>query len=237
MQVPVYNLSGEEVRQIEVSDAVFAVPFNEAVVHQVMVGLQANARQGTSSTKTRANVHGSTRKLYRQKGTGYARAGSRKSPLRRGGGVTFGPHPRDFRQDIPRKIRRLALKCVLSAKVGDGELKVLDGFDFTEPKTRKMAEALAALGIESSALIVTQEPEENVIKSARNLPKIKTIPANVLNTLDILSYKTLLMTEAAVRVAEKLWGNGLTQGGDNASVRGAASSADNRKKHRTPGAK
>lgn len=237
MKVPVYNLSGEVVRQIEVSDAVFAVPFNEAVVHQVMVGLQANARQGTSSTKTRANVHGSTRKLYRQKGTGYARAGSRKSPLRRGGGVTFGPHPRDFRQDIPRKIRRLALKCVLSAKVGDGELKVLDGFDFTEPKTRKMAEALAALGIESSALIVTQEPEENVIKSARNLPKIKTIPANVLNTLDILSYKTLLMTEAAVRIAEKLWGNGLTQGGDNASVRGAAPSADNRKKHRTPGAK
>ena len=237
MKVPVYNLSGEVVRQIEVSDAVFAVPFNEAVVHQVMVGLRANARQGTSSTKTRANVHGSTRKLYRQKGTGYARAGSRKSPLRRGGGVTFGPHPRDFRQDIPRKIRRLALKCVLSAKVGDGELKVLDGFDFTEPKTRKMAEALAALGIESSALIVTQEPEENVIKSARNLPKIKTIPANVLNTLDILSYKTLLMTEAAVRVAEKLWGNGLTQGGDNASVRGAAPSADNRKKHRTPGAK
>lgn len=237
MQIPVYNLSGEEVRQIEVSDAVFAVPFNEAVVHQVMVGLQANARQGTSSTKTRANVHGSTRKLYRQKGTGYARAGSRKSPLRRGGGVTFGPHPRDFRQDIPRKMRRLALKCVLSAKVGDGELKVLDGFDFTEPKTRKMAEALAALGIESSALIVTQEPEENVIKSARNLPEIKTIPANVLNTLDILSYKTLLMTEAAVRIAEKLWGNGLTQGGDNASVRGAAPSADNRKKHRTPGAK
>ncbi len=237
MQVPVYNLSGEEVRQIEVSDAVFAVPFNEAVVHQVMVGLQANARQGTSSTKTRANVHGSTRKLYRQKGTGYARAGSRKSPLRRGGGVTFGPHPRDFRQDIPRKMRRLALKCVLSAKVGDGELKVLDGFDFTEPKTRKMAEALAALGIESSALIVTQEPEENVIKSARNLPEIKTIPANVLNTLDILSYKTLLMTEAAVRIAEKLWGNGLTQGGDNASVRGAAPSADNRKKRRTPGAK
>lgn len=237
MQLQVYNLSGEEVRKIEVSDAVFGVPFNEAVVHQVMVGLQANARQGTASTKTRSNIRGSTRKLYRQKGTGYARAGSKKSPLRRGGGVTFGPHPRDYSQDTPRKMRRLALKCVLSAKARDGELKVLDAFDFTEPKTRKMAEALAALGIDSSALVVTQEPEENVIKSARNLPEIKTTPAHVLNILDILAYRTLLMTEAAVRVAEKLWGNGLTQGGDDASVRGAAPSADNRKKHRTPGTK
>ncbi len=234
MKVPVYNLSGEEVRQIEVSDAVFAVPFNEAVVHQVMVGLQANARQGTASTKTRGNVHGSTRKLHRQKGTGYARMGSKKNPLRRGGGITFGPHPRDYRQDTPRKMRRLALKCVLSAKAGDGELKVLEGFDLTEPKTKRMVEILAALGIESSALIVTQEPEENVIKSARNIPEIKTMPAGVINILDILSHKMLLMTEAAVRVAEKLWGNGLTQGGDNASVRGAATSADNRKKHRTP---
>jgi len=237
VKVPVYNLSGEEVRQIEVSDAVFAVPFNEAVVHQVMVGLQANARQGTSSTKTRADVHGSSRKLHRQKGTGYARTGSKKNPLHRGGGITFGPHPRDFRQDTPRKMRRLALKCVLSAKAGDSELKVLEGFDLTEPRTKKMAEILAALGIDSSALIVTPEPEENVIKSARNIPEIKTMPASVINILDILSHKTLLMTEAAVRVAEKLWGNGLIQGGDNASVRGAAPSADNRKKHRTPSAK
>jgi large subunit ribosomal protein L4 len=227
VQVPVYNLSGEVIRQIEVSDLVFAVPFNEGVVHQVLVGLRANARQGTSSTKTRGNVHGSTRKLYRQKGTGYARAGSKKSPLRRGGGITFGPHPRSYRQEIPRKMRRLALKCVLSAKAGDGELKVLDEFNFTEPKTKKMAEALAALGVASSALIVTPEVEENVIKSARNLPRIKTMPAKVLNIVDILSHNTLLMTEAAVRVAEKLWGNGSNQGGDNASVRGAATSADN----------
>ena len=227
MQVPVYNLSGEVIRQIEVSDLVFAVPFNEGVVHQVLVGLRANARQGTSSTKTRGNVHGSTRKLYRQKGTGYARAGSKKSPLRRGGGITFGPHPRSYRQEIPRKMRRLALKCVLSAKAGDGELKVLDEFNFTEPKTKKMAEALAALGVSSSALIVTPEVEENVIKSARNLPRIKTMPAKVLNIVDILSHNTLLMTEAAVRVAEKLWGNGSNQGGDNASVRGAATPADN----------
>ncbi len=227
MQLPVYNITGEEVRQIEVNDAVFAVPFNETVVHQVMVGLQANARQGTAATKTRGMVKGSTRKLYRQKGTGYARAGSKKSPLRRGGGITFGPHPRDYRQQTPRKMRRLAIRCVLSAKAGDGELKILEGFDFAEPKTKKMINTLAALGIESSALIVTVEPEENVIKSARNIPDIKTTPAGVLNILDILSHKNLVMTEAAVRIAEKLWGNGTTQGGDDASIRGAAPAADN----------
>lgn len=218
MQVPVYNLTGEVVRQIEINDSVFGVPFNETVVHQVMVGLQANARQGTASTKSRGEVNGSTKKLYRQKGTGYARAGSKKSPTRRGGGVAFGPHPRDYRQDIPKKMRRLALRCVLSSKAGEGDLKVLDAFDFTEPKTKKMIDVLVALGIESSALIVTPKPEENVIKSARNLPEITTTPANVLNLLDILSHKTLLMTEAAVRVAEKLWGNGKSQGGNDASV-------------------
>ncbi len=218
MQIPVYNISGEEVRQIEVSDAVFAAPFNEAIVHQVMVGQQANARQGTAATKTRANVRGSTRKLYRQKGTGYARAGSKKSPLRVGGGVTFGPHPRSYRQDLPKKMRRLALRCVLSAKAADGELKVLEEWGFSEPKTKKMVEALAALGVDSSALIITPEPDENVIKSARNLKKIKTLPASVISVNEILSYKLLLMTEAAVRLAEKLWGNGSAQEEKDASV-------------------
>jgi large subunit ribosomal protein L4 len=214
VQVPVYNLAGEEVRKIDISDAVFGVPFNETVVHQVMVGLQANARQGTAASKTRGMIKGSTKKLYRQKGTGNARAGSKKSPTRRGGGVAFGPHPRDYRQEIPKKMRRLALRCILSSKVGDGDLKVLDTFDFTEPKTKNMINALGALGIESSALIVTQKPEENVIMSARNIPEITTTPANVLNILDIMSHKTLLMTEAAVRIAEKLWGNGAAKGGE-----------------------
>ena len=227
MQVPVYNLGGEVVRQIEVSDLVFAVPFNEAVVHQVMVGQRANARQGTAATKTRSEVAGSTKKLFRQKGTGNARAGSRKSPLRRGGGITFGPRPRSYRQDIPKKMRRLALRCVLSAKAGEGELKVLEEFDFTEPKTRKMKEILAALGVDSSALVVPPETEEYVIKSARNISAIKTMPVNIINVLDILSHKMLLITEPAVRKAERLWGNGSDQGGDDASVRSAASSVDN----------
>ncbi|MGD9142480.1 MAG: 50S ribosomal protein L4 [Dehalococcoidia bacterium] len=214
MQIPVYNTTGKEVRKIEVSDAVFGVPFNEAIVHQVMVGQQANARQGTASTKTRGQIRGSTRKLYRQKGTGYARAGSKKSPLRIGGGVTFGPHPRSYRQDLPKKMRRLALKCVLSAKLADGELKVLDKWAFTEPKTKQMAAALKALDIDTSTLIITPEPDENVIKSARNIQKVKTLPANVISVNEILSYRTLLMTEDAVRIAEKLWGNGNTQEGE-----------------------
>jgi large subunit ribosomal protein L4 len=188
------------------------VPFNEAVVHQALVRQRANARQGTSSTKTRGEVIGSTRKLYRQKHTGMARAGSRKSPTRRGGGVTFGPKPRDYRQDMPKKMHQLAIRCVLSAKARDEELKVVEELKFKQPKTKEMAGVLVALGVDSSALIVTGEPEENVIKSARNLAGIKTMPANILNVADILSYKMLLMTEPAVRQAEKIWGGG------NASV-------------------
>ena len=218
MQVPVYNVAGEEIRKIKISDDVFGVSFNEAAVHQVMVGMEANARQGTASTKTRGEVVGSTKKLYRQKGTGSARAGSKKSPTRRGGGVSFGPRPRDYRQAIPKKLRHLALKCVLSSKAGEGDLKIIDAFNFEEPKTRQMLAVLDALNIESSALIVTQKPEENVILSARNIPEIITTPASILNIIDIMSHKTLLMTEAAVRTAEELWGNGAKQGRKDASV-------------------
>jgi large subunit ribosomal protein L4 len=213
VKVPVYSLTGEEVRKIEISDAVFGVPFNEPVVHQVVVGMQANARQGTAFSKSRGDIVGSTKKLYRQKGTGYARAGSKKSPTRRGGGSAFGPKPRDYRQDIPKKLRRLAFRCFLSSKASDGDLKILEGFKFEEPKTREMLAVLDALKVDSSALIVTQNSEENVIKSARNIPQITTSPASVINIMDILSHKTLLMTEAAVRTAEKLWGNGKAQEG------------------------
>jgi large subunit ribosomal protein L4 len=208
VEVPVYSSSGEVVKHIKISDGVFAVPFNEAVVHQAVVRQQANARQGTSSTKTRGEVTGSTRKLFRQKHTGLARAGSRRSPLRRGGGITFGPKPRSYQQDMPKKMRQLALRCVLSAKTKDEELKVLEELKFDQPKTKQMAGILVALGIDSTALIVTDKPEDNLIKSARNLAGIKTTPANILNVVDILSHKMLLMTEAAVRKAEQLWGGG-----------------------------
>lgn len=208
MKVPVYSMAGEVVKHINISDDVFATPVNEAVVHQAMVRQLANARQGTASTKTRGEVIGSTRKLFRQKGTGRARAGSAKSPIRRGGGVVFGPHPRSYRQAMPKKMHRLALRCVLSAKVGDKELMVLDELRLSKPKTREIAKILAALGVGASVLIATGEPEQNVVKSARNLPGIKTIPARLLNVVDIISHKMLLITEASLRQVEQMWGKG-----------------------------
>jgi len=206
MQVPIYSLTGEVVEHIEISDRVFAEPFNEGIVHQAVVRQRANARQGTHDTKTRGEISSSGAKLFRQKGTGNARAGSRRSPLRRGGGITFGPHPRSYRQAMPKKMRQLALRCALSAKVRDEELKILQQLELEEPKTKRMAEILSALGVDTSALVVTPEPQENVIKSARNLKGIKTTPANLLNVLDILSHKMLLMSVAAVRKAEQQWG-------------------------------
>ncbi|MDP2731332.1 MAG: 50S ribosomal protein L4 [Dehalococcoidales bacterium] len=216
MQVPVYNTAGEVVDHIEVSEHVFAVPFNESVVHQAAVRQQANARQGTASSKTRGEVRGSTVKLFMQKHTGRARAGSIKSPLRRGGGIVFGPKPRSYRQAMPKKMRQLALRCALSAKLRDEELIVLEQLELEQPKTREMAGILTALGVTSSALVVTSEPEENVIKSARNLPGINITPASLLNTVDILSRKMLLMTVAAVRKAEEIWG--ISKGEDNGAV-------------------
>nr|NIO09474.1 50S ribosomal protein L4 [Deltaproteobacteria bacterium] len=189
----------------------------EGVVHQVMVGQLANARQGTASTKTRSEVQGSSQKLFRQKGTGQARAGGRRSPTRRGGGIIFGPKPRDYHQDTPKKMRRLALKCALSSKVKDEELKVVQELKL-EPKTKYMVQILNALGADSSALVVTAEAEEHVIKAARNIEGIKTMPANLLNVLDILSHRVLLMTVSAVRRVEELWGEKAVAEVKNASV-------------------
>ena len=218
MELPVYNTTGEIIKQIKVSDYVFAMPFNEAVVHQALIAQQANARQGTSSTKTRSEVAGSTAKLYRQKHTGMARAGSRRSPIRRGGGIAFGPKPRSYRQSLPKKMRRLALRCILSAKAKDGQLKILEHLEFDQPRTKDLVKVLTALGIESTTLIAIAEPDENMVKSARNIAGIKTIPANLLNVKDMLSYKILLMNETAIRTAELLWGEKLSQGESDASL-------------------
>jgi len=214
MQAPVYGLTGEIVDNVEISDQVFGVPFNEGVVHQAVLRQRANARQGTASTKTRSEVAGSSRKLFRQKGTGNARAGSIKSPLRRGGGIIFGPKPRSYRQSMPKKMRRLALRCALSAKARGGELTILESLSMDEPKTREMARVLEALRVESTALVVTSEPKGNVVKSARNLPGIQTREASMLNVLDILSKKALVMELAAVRKAEELWGESPAKEGD-----------------------
>jgi large subunit ribosomal protein L4 len=208
MQVPVYNMSGEVVKQMDIDDRIFAIPLNEAVVHQALVRQLANARQGTASAKTRSEVAGSKQKMYRQKHTGRARAGSIRSPLRRGGGVTFGPKPRSYRQAMPKKMRQLALKCVLSAKAKDKEIIVLDELKLNEPKTKEIAKLLAVLGVESSAIITVGEPMENVVKSARNIPGVATVPAQLLNVIDITSHKMLLMTENAVRQVEEIWSKG-----------------------------
>lgn len=211
MQVQVYNLKGEVVSQIEIGDDVFGVPFNEAVVHQALVRQLANRRQGTADTKTRGEVRGSTRKLFAQKHTGRARRGDKRSPLLRGGGVAFGPHPRSYRQAMPKKMRRLALRCVLSAKVSDGEVKVVDRLELDEPKTKGILDILLSLGVGTSALIATAGTEANVVKSARNLLGVKTTPAPLLNVADLLSYRTLIVTVAAVRRMEELWGQKPTQ--------------------------
>lgn len=206
MQVPVRNKEGEVIDHIEVLDSIFGVPFNMAVVHQALVRQLANARVGTADTKTRGEVAGSTRKLYPQKHTGWARAGDRRSPIRRGGGVAFGPHPRSYRQRMPKKMRRLALKCVLSAKLRDGELIVVDDLTPPAPKTKEMLRILRNLDGEASSLIVTPQPEPPVILSARNIPGVKTLPAPLLNVRDLLSYKKLIMTVGAVRKVEEIWG-------------------------------
>jgi large subunit ribosomal protein L4 len=218
VEVPVYNIKGEQIKNIDISDTVFGVPFNQAVVHQAMVRQRANGRQGTHDTKTRGEVAGSRKKMFAQKHTGEARAGDRRSPTRQGGGVTFGPHPRDYSKNMPKKMRRLALRCMLSSKVSEGSLRVLDSITFDAPKTKEVVDALKSLNLDKSALIVTADPETNVVKSARNIPGVKTLTANILNVVDLLSYQNLVITEEAVRKAEELWGERLSQEENSAAL-------------------
>ena len=203
--MPVYSLNGEIVEQIELSQAVFDLPFNEAVVHQAMVRQLANGRQGTASTKTRGEVSGSTKKLYPQKHTGRARRGDIKSPLLRGGGIVFGPKPRTYRQSMPKKMRKLALKCLLSAKVKEGNIKLVQELNFENPRTKDMINVLSSLGVDSSALILTAQSTPNVVKSAANLPEVKVLPASLINVLDLLSYEMLVATVPAIRNIEQIW--------------------------------
>ena len=202
MQLAVRNIAGEVVDNIDVDGSVFEVPLNKAVVHQAMVRQLANARLGTASTKTRGEVAGSTRKLYKQKHTGRARRGSIKSPLLKGGVITFGPHPRSYKQRMPKKMRRLALRCLLSAKASSGEILVVDQLKLDQPKTAEMARILKTLGVTSSALVVTQKPEANLVRSAQNLQGTRTLPADLLNVGDLLSYQFVLIDVDGLRVVE-----------------------------------
>jgi large subunit ribosomal protein L4 len=206
VQVQIYNFKGKVTGQIEIRDDVFAVPFNGTVVHQALLRQLANRRLGTADTKKRGEVSGSGRKLFAQKHTGRARRGDVRSPILRGGGVTFGPHPRSYRQDMPKKMRRLALRCILSGKASGGELKVIEKLELDGPKTKAILDMLVALSIGDSVIIATAEAEANLVKSARNLLGVKTIPAPLLNVADLLSFKDLVMTVDAVRKVEELWG-------------------------------
>ncbi|HHX51382.1 MAG TPA: 50S ribosomal protein L4 [Clostridia bacterium] len=204
-KVAVYNTEGQEIGELELSDRVFGAKINPAVMHSVVVMQMANRRRGTASTKTRAEVRGGGRKPWRQKGTGRARVGSIRSPLWRTGGITFGPKPRNFRYRVPKKVRQLALKSALSAKVKEGNLIVLDNLAFAEPKTKAMVQILNSLKVNRKALVVTADANNNVQKSARNIPGILPLEASGLNVYDLLKHDHLIMTkEAVARVEEVL---------------------------------
>ena len=205
MELPVKNIKGEVIDTAHVSDALFGVPINRAVVHQALVMYELNKRQGTHSTKTKAQVSGGGRKPWPQKYTGRARQGSIRSPQWRHGGVVFGPIPRDHRLDMPRRMRHLALKCVLSEKARRDKLILLDSLQLDVTSTRTMVEILGNLGIGSSALIVTREPQENVVLSARNLKKIWTLPISLINAEQLLKRDLVIMTLDAARRAEEMW--------------------------------
>ena len=203
MQVAVKNQSGETVESIELNDAVFGVPMNPTLVHQAMVIYQGNKRHGTHDTKTRAQVSGGGRKPWIQKHTGRARQGSTRAPQWRHGGIVFGPHPRSYRRDLPRRMRRLALRCVLSDKARQGKLICLDATDTVDGKTRSIADLLQTLGVATSVLMVTRESDQNVVRAAHNLKKVWTLPVNQLNAAELLSREAVVMTVDAARFAEE----------------------------------
>jgi large subunit ribosomal protein L4 len=206
MKLAVHDVTGKEVDSIEVDDAVFGIEPNEPVVHQALVASQANKRAGTATTKTRAEVRGSTVKIRRQKGTGSSRQGSKRAPHHRHGGIVFGPRSRSYAKDLPKRMRRLAIRSVLSAKAADGSLRVVKELALKGPSAKQMAIALKALGFERSVLVVTGAPDENVKLSARNIDRVNMLPAAYLNVSDLLHAQGLLMTVDAVRGAEALWG-------------------------------
>lgn len=204
-KVNVYNMQGDQVEQIELNEAIFGIEVNQHVVYEVVKNQLANKRQGTQSAKTRAEVRGGGRKPWRQKGTGRARAGSIRAPHWTGGGVTFAPKPRDYSYKVPKKIRRLAMKSALTSKVLENEIIVIDEFTLDAPKTKDMVNVLNKLSADRKALIVTLNPETNVIKSANNIPNVQTTVVNNLNVYDILKYNSLIITKEAVRKVEEVY--------------------------------
>ena len=202
--VSVYNMEGKEVGAIELNDAVFGVEVNEHLVHMAVVAQLANKRQGTQKAKTRSEVSGGGRKPWRQKGTGHARQGSTRAPQWTGGGVVFAPTPRDYTIRLNKKEKRLALKSVLTNCVNENKFIVLDELKFDEIKTKKMQAVLDALNV-SKALVVLNENDTNVIKSASNIANIQTALTNTINVYDILKYNTVVVTKDAVKTIEEVY--------------------------------
>ncbi|MCL2858970.1 MAG: 50S ribosomal protein L4 [Oscillospiraceae bacterium] len=204
-KVDVYNIEGKVTESIELKEEIFGITPNEAIVHSVMVNFMANQRQGTASTKTRAEVSGGGRKPWKQKGTGRARQGSTRAPQWIKGGIALGPKPRNYKYKVNKKERQLAVKSVLSSKVLENNLIILDKIPFTEIKTKNMVNALNNLKLEGKLLIILPEKNENVQRSARNIENVKTSLVNTMNVYDLLNYKKLILTIDTVKKIEEVY--------------------------------
>ena len=201
----VVNMSGTKVGEVELSDAIFGIEPNEVVVHEVVKNHLANCRQGTQSALTRAEVSGGGKKPWRQKGTGHARQGSTRAPQWTHGGIVFAPKPRDYSYALNKKVKRLALKSVLSAKAAEGNVIVVDGLELGEIKTKAMVNFLNAVEAGKKSVVVTNEVNENVVKSARNIPGVSATTAKLINVYDILNAKQLIVDKAALAVIEEVF--------------------------------
>ena len=204
-KVDVYDIKGKKVSDIELADSIFGIEPNETIVHSVLVNYLANQRQGTQSTKTRAEVRGGGKKPWRQKGTGRARQGSIRAPQWIKGGIALGPKPRSYRYTVNKKERRLAIKSILSSKVLEKELTVVDKLEVKEIKTKTMVKALADLKVEGKTLIVLPENNKNVLMSSRNIEGVKTITANNINVFDLLKYTNLILPVDTVKKLEEVY--------------------------------
>ena len=203
--IKVLNMSGSEVGSVELNDAIFGIEPNQTVVHEVVKNHLANCRQGTQSALTRAEVSGGGKKPWRQKGTGHARQGSTRAPQWTHGGIVFAPKPRDYSYVLNKKVKRLALKSVLSAKVAEGELVVIDSIKMDAIKTADFRKFLNAVNVDGKAVVVTPEKDDVIVKSARNLPGVVTTPAALMNVYDILNAKYLVVDQAALAKIEEVF--------------------------------
>lgn len=203
-KVALYNISGEQVGEIELSDAVFGIEPNRYVLFDAVQMQRASLRRGTHKTKGRSEVRGGGRKPWRQKGTGYARHGSIRSPIWKGGGTVFGPTPRSYKYKLPKKVRRLAIKSALSSKVIENDIIVLDQLTLAQPKTKDFVAILKNLKVDSKALVVSAAADDNITLSSRNIPGIKHVAADGINVLDVLTHDKLIITKEAVQKVEEV---------------------------------